>query len=507
MDIISNLLLGFSIVLEPINLLFCFLGALFGTLTGVLPGLGPVGAMCMLFPLTFKFSPVTGIIMLSGIYYGAMYGGSTTSILVNIPGEAASVVTCIDGHEMAKKGLAGTALGIAAFGSFIAGTFGVIVLMLLAPPLANFALKFGPPEYAAVMIAALTIVTYLAKGSMLNAWMMVVFGILLGTVGVDIFTGLERFTLGIPALRDGLGMAPVVMGIFGLGEIFINIEEQIGKANILKTEIKKLLPTLQHWKESAWPIFRGSILGFFLGLIPGGGAVIASFASYALEKKVSKHPEKFGAGAIEGVAGPESANNAATAGAFIPLLSLGVPSNVVMAILVGGLLVHGVQPGPLLISEHKDIFWGVIASMYVGNMMLLVLNVPLIPMWVKVLKIPYPILFPLIILFCIVGVYSISFDVAEIYIMFIFGLVGYLMKKCDFEGAPLTLAFVLSPLMENAVKQSLKMSDGSFSIFFERPISAVLLGIAFLSVITTILPWVRTKVLEFKSKTVEKATD
>jgi putative tricarboxylic transport membrane protein len=494
LEILSDLIFGFSIVAEPLNLIFCFIGVFLGTLTGVLPGLGPVGAMCMLFPLTFQLPPITGIILLAGIYYGAMYGGTITSVLVNIPGEAATVVTCLDGYQMAKKGLAGPALGISAFGSFIAGTFGIILLMLAAPPLAEFALKFGPPEYFAVMFAALTIVTYLARGSMLKAWIMVTFGLILGSVGLDLFTGKQRLTLGILTLQEGLGIAPVVMGVFGLGEIFINIEQKIGVTELLTTKMKGLLPTLKQWKESAFPIVRGTILGFFLGLIPGGGAVISSFASYALEKKISKHPERFGEGIIAGVAAPESANNSATAGAFIPLLSIGIPSNVVMAILLGAFLVHGIQPGPLLISEHPQLFWGVIASMYIGNIMLLVLNLPLIPMWVKVLKIPYTILFPIILFLCFIGVYSINSNVVEIFIMLFFGVIGYLMRKTGFEGAPLILAFILSPMLENAFRQSLRMSAGDFSIFFTRPISATLMGVALLSILTAILPFIRSRV-------------
>jgi putative tricarboxylic transport membrane protein len=340
----------------------------------------------------------------------------------------------------------------------------------------------------------LTIVTYLAKGSMLKAWAMVLLGIILGTVGQDIFTGIERFTFGSLTLADGLDIAPVVMGIFGLGEIFINIEEKSGGGKIFQTKIKGLFPNSRQWKESGGPIIRGTILGFILGIIPGGGAVIASFASYALEKKIAQHPEQFGNGAIQGVAGPESANNSATAGAFIPLLSLGIPSNVVMAILVGAFLVHGIQPGPLLISKYPDLFWGIIASMYLGNIMLLILNIPLIPMWVKVLKIPYSILFPVVLLLCILGVYSIHFNVVEIFIMLFFGLVGYIMKKTDFEGAPLVLAFILSPMIENAFKQSMTMSLGSMTIFFERPISLVLMMVAFLSILTTLLPMIRRRI-------------
>lgn len=500
MNTLSNLLFGFSIVLEPMNLAFCFIGVLIGTLTGVLPGFGPVGAMVMLFPLTYKLPDVTGIILLGGIYYGAMYGGSTTSILVNIPGEAASVVTCLDGYQMAKKGLAGPALGIAAFGSFFAGTFGLVLLMLAAPPLAEFALRFGPPEYFSVMIAALSIVSYLASGSMLKAWMMIFVGLILGGVGVDLFTGFERLTLGIPELRDGLNIAPVVMGIFGLGEIFINIEKRVGVTELLTERIKGLLPTREQWKKASFPMVRGTMIGFFLGLIPGGGAVISSFASYALEKKLSKHPELFGTGTIAGVAAPEAANNSATAGALIPLLSIGIPSNVVMAILLSAFLVHGVQPGPMLINNHPQLFWGVIASMYIGNIMLLILNLPLIPMWVRVLRVPYTILFPIILFLCVIGVYSINFDAFEILLMLFFGIIGYLMRKTGFEGAPLILAFILSPMMENALKQSLRMSGGDFSIFVKRPISVIFIGVALLSIITAMVPLIRRHIGKVREK-------
>jgi putative tricarboxylic transport membrane protein len=500
MEVLANVLNGFSTVLEPLNLLVCFLGVLVGTLAGVLPGFGPVGAMCMLFPLTYRLPAVSGIILLAGIYYGCMYGGTITSILVNIPGETATVVTCLDGYAMAKQGLAGPALGISAFGSFIAGTFGVLALMLIAPPLAEFALQFGPPEYFAVMFAALTIVSYLARGSMAKAWIMIILGLILGGIGMDIFTGQERLTMGILTLQEGLDLAPVAMGIFGLGEIFINIEEKVGKTEILTDKIKGLLPTRSQWKESSAPIIRGTVLGFFLGIIPGGGAVIASFASYALEKRLSKHKDRFGKGAIQGVAGPESANNSATAGAFVPLLSLGLPSNPVMAILVGAFMVHGVQPGPLLVSQHPNLFWGIIASMYVGNVMLLILNLPMIAIWVRLLLVPYSILFPIILFLSIVGVYSIKFAVADVFIMLFFGFVGYFMRKADFEGAPLLLAFILSPMLENAFKQAMRMSGGDFSIFFSRPISGVLMVIAFFSILSNLLPMIRGKVSAMKQK-------
>jgi putative tricarboxylic transport membrane protein len=428
--------------------------------------------------------------MLAGIYYGAMYGGSTTSILVNVPGEAASVVTCLDGYQMALQGRAGPALGIAAFGSFIAGTAGVIGLMLLAPPLAEVALKFGPPEYFSLMILGITLVSYLGGGSMIKDFMMATIGLLLGTIGTDIMSGEQRFTLGLMELAEGLGLVPVVMGLFGISEVLLNIEQEIKAGAIIEKKIEHLLPNLQDWRESKWPIVRGSILGFFLGILPGGGALIASFASYALEKKWSKHPERFGKGAIEGVAGPESANNAAAAGAFIPLLTLGIPANAVMAILMGALMIHGVTPGPLLMEKYPELFWGTVASMYVGNGLLLVLNLPLIGLWVKILKVPYQILFPLILLFCLIGSYTINNQIIDVLTMVIFGLVGYLMKKLNFPGAPLILALVLGPMLEDNLRRSLMISYGQFSIFFTRPISLV-----FLIVTLTLLaaPLIRIK--------------
>jgi putative tricarboxylic transport membrane protein len=487
MDLLSNLSFAFSVIFQWNNLFYCFIGVVIGTLIGVLPGLGPTATISLLLPSTYHISPVSAIIMLSGIYYGAMYGGSITSILVNIPGEAASVVTCLDGYAMARKGRAGPALGISAFGSFIAGTLATILIMLVAPPLAGFALKFGPPEYFSLMFLGLAVVTYLASGSMLKAMMMACLGTFLGTVGTDVISGLERFTYHNYTLMDGLGLIPVIMGLFGISEVFMNIDSP-SKQEIYNTRISNLLPSLQDWKDSIMPIFRGSFLGFFLGILPGGGAVIASFGAYALEKRISKHPEKFGTGVIEGVASPEAANNSASQGAFIPLLTLGIPANVVMAILLGALLIYNITPGPLLIKNHPDLFWGVVGSMYVGNVMLLILNVPLIGIWVKILKVPYPILFPLILLFCLIGVYSVNNSIEEIVIMVFFGLIGYLMKKFDYEAAPLILAFVLSPMLENALRQSLLMSQGRFSIFFNRPISLVLIVGALLLLIFPLIP-------------------
>jgi putative tricarboxylic transport membrane protein len=493
MEIFSNLHYAFAVALEPQNLFFCFLGVLIGTLIGVLPGIGPVATISLLLPSTFQITPVSALIMLAGIFYGAMYGGSTTSILVNIPGEAASVVTCLDGYQMARKGRAGPALGIAAFGSFIAGSLATFFIVLIAPPLAQVALRFGPPEYFTLMFLGLTVLTYLASGSMVKALMMACVGIFLGTIGTDIISGLERFTYRSYTLMDGLGLVPVIMGLFGISEVLINIDEEAVRREVYQTELSRLLPTREDWRRSIFPILRGGLIGFFLGILPGGGAVIASFGAYAIEKRISRHPERFGKGAIEGVASPESANNAASQGAFIPLLTLGIPANVVMAILLGALLIHGIKPGPLLMKNHPDLFWGVIGSMYIGNVMLLVLNLPLIGIWVKILKIPYAILFPLILLFCLIGCYSLNNNIYEIVIMILFGIIGFLMKKFAYEGAPMILAFVLSPLMENALRQSLIMSHGSFTIFFTRPIALAFFSMAAFLLIAPLIPGLKKR--------------
>jgi putative tricarboxylic transport membrane protein len=471
LESLTSLAYGFNIALQPQNLLYCFLGVTMGTLVGVLPGIGPTATIALLLPATFKLNPISAIIMLSGICYGAMYGGSTTSILLNIPGEASSVVTCLEGYQMARKGRAGPALGISAFGSFIAGTFSIVGLVIFAPTLADFALKFGPPEYFALMVMGLSVVAYLARKSMAKALMMAVVGIVLGCVGLDPITATPRFTFGILDLADGIGIAPVVMGLFGIAEVLENLGV-LTKAEIFAGKIKGLFPDREDWRRSIGPIARGSLLGFFLGLLPGVGAIVPQFLSYALEKKLSRHPERFGSGEIEGVASPEACNNAAVGGTFIPLLSLGIPSNAMTAILLGALMIYGLTPGPLLIKNSPDLFWGVIASMYIGNIMLLILNLPLIPMWVSVLKIPYSYLASFIILFCLIGAYSLNNSTTDIYIAVIFSLVGLLMKKFEFEGAPLVLAFVLGPLLETALRRSLILSDGSFLIFLQRPISA-----------------------------------
>jgi len=479
MDIFSGLLSGFQSVLQPANFLYCFVGVLIGTLVGVLPGIGPIGAMSILFPATFGLPPAASIIMLAGIYYGAMYGGSTTSILVNIPGEAASVVTCLDGYQMARQGRAGPALGISAMGSFIGGTFSIIALMFLVYPLAEYAVKFGPAEYFALICLSMTVLTYLARGSFIKAVLMALLGLMLGAVGMDPLVGRPRFSFGSVSLLDGVGLVPVAMGLFGISEVLMNIEtDQI--RSILKTKVRNLFPNLQDWKKSIGPIGRGSILGFLVGILPGGGAVMSTFLSYTLEKRVSKNPSTFGQGAIEGVAGPETANNSASGGAFVPLLALGIPSNPIMGILLGALMVHGVSAGPLLIKQHPEIFWGVIASMYVGNVMLLLLNLPLIGIWIKVLEIPKSILMPLILLCCLIGAYATNNNTIDVIIMVIFGIIGYVLRKHEYELAPLILALVLGPLLETNFRNALIIGDGRLTIFLEKPISAVLLSISVL---------------------------
>jgi putative tricarboxylic transport membrane protein len=412
--------------------------------------------------------------MFAGIFYGAQYGGSTTSILVNVPGEASSVATCLDGYQMALQGRAGPALGIAAIGSFIGATISIVGLMVSAAPLAKFAMRFGPPEYCALVFFSLTIVTGVAvESTTIKALTMAALGMLTGVIGMDAMTGIPRFTFGIKALYDGVGIVPIVMGLFGIGEILCNLEEEV-QGETLKTKIGRIWPSIKDWMESRWAILRGSLVGFFLGIIPGGGIITATFLSYALEKKISRHPERFGRGAIEGVAAPETANNAAALSAFIPMLSLGIPSNVVTAVLIGALMIHGVQPGPLLLSEHPDIFWGVISSMYLGNAMLLILNLPLIGLWVQFLKIPYKYLFQIIFLLCLIGVYTVNNIVVDIFIMIFFGIVAYLMRKFGFEPAPFVMGLVLSPIFENSFRESLVLSDGSFMTFITRPISSIL---------------------------------
>ena len=474
MEILGGLVYGLSVTLAPANLFACFVGVFVGTLIGVLPGIGPVATMSLLLPVTYAMSPTASIILMAGVYYGAMYGGSTTSILVNIPGEAASVVTCLDGYAMARQGRAGPALAISAIGSFIGGTVSVVGLMLAAPPLAALALSFGPPEYFALMVLGFAILAFLSGTSMLKSLLMGAVGILLGTVGVDTISGASRFVYGVPELLDGVGIVPVAMGLFGVGEVLTNVEQRLTR-DVFVERVDSLWPSREDWCRSAGAVARGTGIGFLLGLLPGGGTIIASFAAYGVERRLSREPERFGRGAIEGVAAPETANNAATGSAFIPMLTLGIPANAVMAILLGALMVHGLQTGPMLMREAPQIFWGTVASMYVGNVLLLVLNLPLLPLWVRLLDVPYTLLFPLILLFCVVGAYSLANSVTDVFLMIGFGVLGWALRRGGYEVAPLVLALVLGPLMETALRQSLILSSGSPAVFLTRPLSAALL--------------------------------
>jgi putative tricarboxylic transport membrane protein len=476
----DSLLLGFSVALRPDVLWYAFLGCVVGTLVGVLPGIGPLAGISILLPVTYGLDATKAIVMLAGIYYGSQYGGSTTSILMRIPGEAASVMTCIDGYAMAQKGRAGAALCIAAVGSFIAGTFGVIVLTLVAPPLAGFALRFGPPEYTALLVLGLIFLAYMSSTSLVRTLLMACFGLLLGTIGIDVMTGHFRYSsffgVDIPELGDGIGIVPVAVGLFGLGEILATSSKMITR-KVIPPRLAELLPSRAEWRASALPIARGSVLGFLIGIMPGSAHIISSFLSYALEKKLAKQPEEFGKGAVAGVAGPESANNAASTGAFVPMLALGLPTGSVTAVLMAALLIHGVPPGPTLVNDHPQVFWGFVASMYVGNLMLLALNLPLVGLFVTVLRIPYSYLYPLIIMFCIVGVYEVNHSIVDVWITLIMGVVGYGLRKFDFDPAPLVLGLVIAPLLEMSLRQSLIMSNGAWTIFLQRPIAAVLLAV------------------------------
>jgi putative tricarboxylic transport membrane protein len=475
-ETLDSLMVGFSVALRPDVLWYAFIGCLVGTLVGMLPGIGPLAGISILLPLTFGLDATKAIVMLAGIYYGSQYGGSTTSILLRIPGEAASVMTCIDGNAMAKKGRAGAALCIAAVGSFIAGTFGVIMLTLVAPPVATFALRFGPPEYTALLLLGLIFLAYMSTSSLVRTLLMAAFGLLLGTIGIDVMTGHFRFAFDIAELGDGIGIVPVAVGLFGLGELLATPSRQVSSV-IAQPKLGEMLPTREEWRQAAAPIARGSVLGFVIGIIPGSAHIISSFMSYALEKRISKHPEEFGKGAVAGVAGPESANNSASTAAFVPMLALGIPTGPVTAVLIAALLIHGVPPGPTLVNDHPSVFWGFVASMYVGNLMLLALNLPLVGLFVNLLRIPYAYLYPLIIMFCVIGVYEVNNSIVDVWIMLIMGVVGYGLKKFGFDPAPLVLGLVIAPILEMSLRQSLIMSDGTWSIFLQRPISAVLLSV------------------------------
>src|SRR6201988_484784 len=470
-------MLGFSVALRPDLLFYAFVGCLVGTLVGMLPGIGPLAGVSILLPLTFGLDATKAIGMLAGLHYGSQYGGSTTSILLRIPGEASSVMTCIDGNAMARKGRAGAALCIAAVGSFIAGTFGVLMLTFIAPPLATLALRFGPPEYTALLLLGLIFLAYMSTTSLTRTLIMAVLGLMLGMIGIDPLSGHFRYSFDIPELGDGIGIVPVAVGLFGLGEILSTPSKTVTD-KVTPPRLRELLPTGTEWRQSAMPIARGSVLGFFVGIVPGSAHIIASFLSYAVEKRVSKTPEEFGRGAVAGVAGPESANNSASTGAFVPMLALGLPTGPVTAVLMAALLIHGVPPGPQLVTEHPQRFWGFIASMYVGNLMLLALNLPLVGMFVNVLRTPYAYLYPLIIMFCIIGVYEVNHSIVDVWIMLVMGIVGYLLRKFDFAPAPLVLGLVIAPALEMSLRQSLVMSNGSWTIFFGRPIAAVLLAVS-----------------------------
>nr|WP_314257578.1 tripartite tricarboxylate transporter permease [uncultured Devosia sp.] len=492
MDIIASLGLGFSVALDPVNILYCFIGVLLGTLVGVLPGIGPTATIAMLLPITFSLSPATALIMLAGIYYGAQYGGSTTAILINLPGESSSAVTAIDGYQMAKKGRAGPALATAALGSFFAGTVGTLLLAFFAPPLARAALNFGAPEYFALIVLGLLVSIALAHGSILKALAMIVLGLLLGMVGQDIYTGQPRFTFGIRELYSGLNFVSVAVGIFGVAEILRNLENEKGR-DIMVKAVKNLWLTKDDFKRIAAPVVRGTALGSVLGILPGGGHILASFASYSAEKRLSKTPEEFGHGAIEGVAGPESANNAAAQTSFIPLMTLGIPAHPVMALMVGAFILQGITPGPNVINDQPALFWGIIASMWIGNVLLVLLNLPLIGLWVKMLSIPYRALFPAIVLFACIGCYSINQNIYDVYAIGFFGVVGYVLMRFGCEPAPLLLGFVLGPLLEEHLRRAMIISRGDPTVFITRPISATLLGLAVLAVVIAVLPSIRKK--------------
>jgi putative tricarboxylic transport membrane protein len=475
LETLQNLYVGFAVALSPTVLLYAVVGCVIGTLVGVLPGIGPLAGISLLLPASFGMDPTSAIVLLAGIYYGAMYGGSTTSILMRIPGEAASVMTCIDGYAMTRKGRAGPALAIAAVGSYIAGTVSVVGLMLLAPPLAAFALRFGPPEYTALLLLGLLVLAYMSGGSVLKSLAMAALGLLLGMIGIDTMTGFFRFHYGLVELGDGIGIVPVAVGLFGLSEILLTAGQE-KPPEVIKPKLRDLLPSREEWRDSAWPIARGTFLGFLIGIIPGSAHIIASFVSYAVERRVSKHPERFGHGAIEGVAGPESANNSATSGAFVPMLALGIQSGPIPAVMLAALMVHGISPGPLLIQQQPALFWGFIASMYVGNVVLLILNLPLVGLFVNILRVPYPLLYPAILVFCVLGVYAVNGSVIDVWIMIVMGGLGYLLRKFDFETAPIVLGVVLAPMLEMSFRQSLAMSSGSYAIFVSRPIAATMLA-------------------------------
>ena len=490
--VFNNLLLGFGVAIAPFNLLMCLVGVILGTLIGVLPGIGPVATIAMLLPITFNMTPVTALIMLAGIYYGAQYGGSTSAILVNLPGESSSVVTCLDGYQMARKGRAGPARATAALGSFFAGCISTLVVALFAPPLAEVALKFGPAEYFSLMVLGLVAAVVLAHGSVVKAVAMVVLGLLLGLVGTDVNSGVLRFAFGISELADGIGFVTVAMGMFGIAEIVMNLELKEHR-EVFTSKVGSLMPSKDDLKRVVAPILRGTVLGSALGILPGGGALLASFGAYTLEKKISKNSHEFGKGAIEGVAAPEAANNAGAQTSFIPLLTLGIPSNAVMALMIGAMMIQGIAPGPQVMNEKPQLFWGMIASMWIGNLMLVVLNLPMIGLWIKLLTVPYRILFPSILVFMAVGVFSLSNNPFDVLLMAIFGILGWVCVKLECEPAPMILGFILGPLMEENLRRAMLLSRGDPIVFFTKPISATFLTISIILLVIIALPAIRKK--------------
>jgi putative tricarboxylic transport membrane protein len=492
MELFNNLIFGFTVALTLQNLWFCFIGVLLGTLIGVLPGIGPLATIAMLLPLTFNVPPVAALIMLAGIYYGAQYGGSTTAILVNLPGETSAVVTCIDGHQMAKQGRAGPALAIAALGSFFAGTVCTMLIALFGPPLAEMALKFGAPEYFSLMLMGLIAAAVLAGDNMTKSLAMVVVGLLLGIVGTDVNSGMARYSFGFPELTDGIGFIVIAVGVFAVGEIIANLSDP-EERKLYTNKVTGLMPTKQDLKDSAWPIVRGTSIGAFLGVLPGTGPAIASFSSYMLEKKVAKDPSRFGKGAIEGVAGPESANNADAQCKFIPTLTLGIPASATMALMLGALTIQGIAPGPQVMTQKPDLFWGLVASMWIGNAMLVILNLPLIGLWVSLLKVPYRMLFPAIMAFSCIGIYSVNNSAFEVYLAAIFGIIGIVWMKLEMPPAPMLLGFVLGPLMEENLRRALLISRGDPTVFFTRPISLGFMIASVLIIVIMVLPAVRAR--------------
>jgi putative tricarboxylic transport membrane protein len=493
MDVISNLGLGFKTALTLANLFYCFIGVLFGTLVGVLPGIGPLATIAMLLPITYKMTdPTSALIMLAGIYYGAQYGGSTTAILVNLPGETSSVVTTLDGYQMARKGRAGPALAVAALASFFAGTVATFLLAAFAPPMAEIAFKFGPAEYFALMVLGLIAAVVLAHGSVIKAIAMVLFGLLIGMIGTDVNSGVARFSFDVPELTDGIEFAAAAMGLFGFGEIIANLEQRETR-EVFTNKVGRLWPSMAEFKASIWPVIRGTGLGSLLGVLPGGGAVLASFASYAIEKKVAKHPEEFGKGAVQGVAGPEAANNAGAQTSFIPMLTLGIPTTPVMALMVAAMMIHNIQPGPQVMTSNPTLFWGLIASMWVGNLMLVILNLPLIGLWIKLLTVPYRVLYPAILMFCCIGAYSLNNNVFDVFMTVPFAILGYLFKKLDCEPAPMLLGFVLGKLMEEYLRRAMTISRGDPMVFLTRPLSLALLLMAAALLVIVFLPSIAKK--------------